>query len=85
MRDFKAGIITEMNNMFPADSDVMYITRTSKYLTVKCKYQKCVFDLWFNENKNSPGTKIRWYRTINMNHCFEAHMNNDEKDSTNRI
>lgn len=75
MSEFRAGIVAELDAMFAADTHVHVIKRTNKYLTVKCKYKGCVFDLWYNEDK-SPGklgSNVKWCRNINLNHSIRSH------------
>ena len=77
LKDFKLNFVKQLNDPFKNDLNMMRVTRTTKYLSVKCKYQNCVFRLWYFEGKtkDTKGTDIQWHRSINLNHSFDCHIN----------
>ena len=64
-----------MNAEFDPDENVLFFFRTPNFLTVRCKYLKCPFQVWFYEKDSKLVEKNK---SINFQHSIDSH--NSPKD-----
>lgn len=88
MTDFNEQAIDKLNGLFGHQVLRAYHQIGKKYVIVRCLARNCIYQQWFTfqDAASEDGSEyaianIKFFRTINHNHCVDAHEQGIIRDS----